>query len=128
MFLEKMIFFQSIMLNGMHIFRYFLNPCFQCITTSLSLDQHVFAAQYIIYTILKCISFLNFLIVNFLILALLFFSYKYLNSLCFLLYVFVVVVIVVNVICEALVRGTQREYSSKPLKHSFVKRILVFKR
>ena len=26
------------------------------------------------------------------------------------------------------VRGTQREYSSKPLKHSIVKRILVFKR
>ena len=24
--------------------------------------------------------------------------------------------------------GTQREYSSKPLKHSIVKRILVFKR
>ena len=24
-------------------------------------------------------------------------------------------------------RGTQREYSSKPLKHSIVKRILVFK-
>ena len=26
------------------------------------------------------------------------------------------------------VRGTQREYSSKPLKHSIVKRILAFKR
>ena len=26
------------------------------------------------------------------------------------------------------VRGTQREYSSKPLKHNIVKRILVFKR
>ena len=25
-------------------------------------------------------------------------------------------------------QGTQREYSSKPLKHSTVKRILVFKR
>ena len=25
-------------------------------------------------------------------------------------------------------RGTQREYSSKPLKHSIVKRMLVFKR
>ena len=25
-------------------------------------------------------------------------------------------------------RGTQREYSSKPLKHSIVKRTLVFKR
>ena len=24
-------------------------------------------------------------------------------------------------------RGTQREYSSKPLKHSIVKRVLVFK-
>ena len=27
-----------------------------------------------------------------------------------------------------LVRGTQREYGSKPLKHSIVERILVFKR
>ena len=26
------------------------------------------------------------------------------------------------------IRGTQREYSAKPLKHSIVKRILVFKR
>ena len=26
------------------------------------------------------------------------------------------------------IRGTQREYSSKPLKHSIVERILVFKR
>ena len=26
------------------------------------------------------------------------------------------------------VRGTQQEYSSKPLKHSIVERILVFKR
>ena len=26
------------------------------------------------------------------------------------------------------IRGTQREYSSKPLKHSIVKRVLVFKR
>ena len=26
------------------------------------------------------------------------------------------------------VRGTQRQYSSKPLKHSIVKRILVLKR
>ena len=25
-------------------------------------------------------------------------------------------------------RGTQREYSSKPIKHNIVKRILVFKR
>ena len=25
------------------------------------------------------------------------------------------------------IKGTQREYSSKPLKHSIVKRILVFK-
>ena len=29
---------------------------------------------------------------------------------------------------EVFVRGTQREYSSKPLKHSIVKRILVVKR
>ena len=29
---------------------------------------------------------------------------------------------------SSLIRGTQREYSSKPLKHSIVKRILVFKR
>ena len=28
----------------------------------------------------------------------------------------------------ALIRGTQRGYSSKPLKHSIVERILVFKR
>ena len=28
----------------------------------------------------------------------------------------------------SIFRGTQREYSSKPLKHSIVKRILVFKR
>ena len=26
------------------------------------------------------------------------------------------------------IRGTQREYSSKPLKHSILKRIIVFKR
>ena len=26
-----------------------------------------------------------------------------------------------------IIRGTQGEYSSKPLKHSFVKRVLVFK-
>ena len=26
------------------------------------------------------------------------------------------------------IKGTQREYSSKPLKHRIVKRILVFKR
>ena len=26
-----------------------------------------------------------------------------------------------------IVRGTQREYNSKPLKHRIVKRILVFK-
>ena len=30
--------------------------------------------------------------------------------------------------CYALGRGTQREYSSKPLKDSIVKRVLVFKR
>ena len=29
---------------------------------------------------------------------------------------------------QTTARGTQREYSSKPLKHSIVKRILVFKR
>ena len=29
---------------------------------------------------------------------------------------------------RAFVRGTQREYSSKPIKHSIVERILVFKR
>ena len=29
---------------------------------------------------------------------------------------------------SAFFRGTQREYSLKPLKHSIVKRILVFKR
>ena len=29
---------------------------------------------------------------------------------------------------QPLVRGTQREYSSKPLKHRIVKRILVFER
>ena len=45
----------------------------------------------------------------------------------------VAVVVVVAVLVEAvteefkLFRGTQREYGSKPLKHSIVKRILVFK-
>ena len=29
---------------------------------------------------------------------------------------------------STFIRGTQREYSSKPLKHSIVERILVFKR
>ena len=29
---------------------------------------------------------------------------------------------------QAECRGTQREYSSKPLKHSIVERLLVFKR
>ena len=29
---------------------------------------------------------------------------------------------------ERVTRGTQREYSSKPLEHSIVKRILVLKR
>ena len=34
-----------------------------------------------------------------------------------------------NICSEGLKgRGTQREYSSKPLKHSIVKRVLVFKR
>ena len=43
------------------------------------------------------------------------------------------VVVVVAVLVEAvteefkLFRGTQREYGSKPRKHSIVKRILVFK-
>jgi len=32
-----------------------------------------------------------------------------------------------TVLGQAEYRGTQREYSSKPLKHSIVKRILVFK-
>ena len=32
-----------------------------------------------------------------------------------------------EVIMWPCVRGTQRQYSSKPLKHSIVKRILVFK-
>ena len=31
-------------------------------------------------------------------------------------------------LCLGKDRGTQREHSSKPLKHSIVKRILVFKR
>ena len=31
-------------------------------------------------------------------------------------------------IAQTTLRGTKREYSSKPLKHSIVKRILVFKR
>ena len=31
-------------------------------------------------------------------------------------------------VTDVWIRGTQREYSSKPLKHSIVKRILVFKR
>ena len=30
--------------------------------------------------------------------------------------------------CQAECRGTQREYSSKPLKHSIAERLLVFKR
>ena len=33
-----------------------------------------------------------------------------------------------NCSAQAYDRGTQREYSSKPLKHSVVERILVFKR
>ena len=33
-----------------------------------------------------------------------------------------------NLSSHRYLRGTQREYSSKPLKHSIVKRILVFKR
>ena len=33
-----------------------------------------------------------------------------------------------SIIYINIIRGTQREYSSKPLEHSIVKRILVFKR
>ena len=29
-------------------------------------------------------------------------------------------------VCLTVIRGTQREYTSKPLKHSIVKRVLVF--
>ena len=35
---------------------------------------------------------------------------------------------VIKLLKTAEFRGAQREYSSKPLKHSIVKRILVFKR
>ena len=34
----------------------------------------------------------------------------------------------VIIMYNTIIRGTQREYSLKPLKHSIVKRILVFKR
>ena len=33
-----------------------------------------------------------------------------------------------SAVAQRLGRGTQRKYSSKPLKHSIVKRILEFKR
>ena len=33
-----------------------------------------------------------------------------------------------SVLLQTIFRGTQREYSSKALKHSIVERILVFKR
>ena len=33
-----------------------------------------------------------------------------------------------NLSSHRYLRGTQREYSSKPLKHGIIKRILVFKR
>ena len=35
---------------------------------------------------------------------------------------------VFHLVMKLYVRGTQREYSLKPLKHSIVERILVFKR
>ena len=35
---------------------------------------------------------------------------------------------IVKLPISSFIRGTQREYSSKPLKHTMVKRILVFKR
>ena len=34
----------------------------------------------------------------------------------------------VIIMYNTIIRGTQREYSLKPLKHSIVNRILVFKR
>ena len=34
----------------------------------------------------------------------------------------------VIIMYNTVIRGTQREYSLKPLKHSIVQRILVFKR
>ena len=34
----------------------------------------------------------------------------------------------VIIMYNTIIRGTQREYSLKPLKHSIVQRILVFKR
>ena len=37
-------------------------------------------------------------------------------------------IIIRTLYVSSINRGTQREYSSKPLKHSIVKRILVFKR
>ena len=43
----------------------------------------------------------------------------------FLLFLFFFIFIIIVII---IIRGTQREYSSKPLKHNIVKRILVFKR
>ena len=36
--------------------------------------------------------------------------------------------VTIHVMHTTVNRGTQREYSSKPLKHSIAKRILVFKR
>ena len=51
---------------------------------------------------------------------------RYLPQEFFFSFLFCSVVAVVFVLCVC-VRGTQREYSSKPLKHSFVKRVLVFK-
>ena len=40
---------------------------------------------------------------------------------------FEVFVLIFKPSCLLPFRGTQREYSSKPLKHSIVERILVFK-
>ena len=51
---------------------------------------------------------------------------RYLPQEFFFSFLFCSVVAVVFVLCVC-VRGTQREYNSKPLKHSFVKRVLVFK-
>ena len=40
---------------------------------------------------------------------------------------FEVLVLIFKPSCLLPFRGTQREYSSKPLKHSIVERLLVFK-
>ena len=76
------MFFQSIMLNGMH-FDSLLIPL-----SNTSLGQHDFAAQHIIYTIFKCTFFSHFCIVNFSKLAFLSFLINTLTTyvLCILLY------------------------------------------